>query len=140
MWIIVLAVILGVIALVMGAGILFTGPGRQEIMNLTIRNVDFSKLHDGTYVGEYKGKKDSYRDAAVEVTVASGAVTDIKVVKGALAKEKPVEMRNGMTINDMFGKVIDSQSLQVDVISGATLTSKVHLKAVENALEQAQIK
>ncbi|HHV58206.1 MAG TPA: FMN-binding protein, partial [Firmicutes bacterium] len=37
-------------------------------------------------------------------------------------------------------EVIKSQSLQVDVISGATLTSKAHLKAVENALEQAEIK
>lgn len=31
-----------------------------------------------------------------------------------------------------------SQTLEVDVISGATVTSKAHLKALENALEQAQ--
>jgi uncharacterized protein with FMN-binding domain len=34
--------------------------------------------------------------------------------------------------------VIDAQSLQVDTISGATLTSKAYLKAVENALLKAQ--
>ncbi|MCB5260364.1 MAG: FMN-binding protein [Candidatus Cloacimonetes bacterium] len=28
----------------------------------------------------------------------------------------------------------------MDVISGATLTYKTHLKALENALEQAQVK
>jgi uncharacterized protein with FMN-binding domain len=40
----------------------------------------------------------------------------------------------------LFRHVIESQSLQVDVISGATLTSKAHLKALENALEQAETK
>jgi uncharacterized protein with FMN-binding domain len=33
---------------------------------------------------------------------------------------------------------LSSQSLQVDVISGATLTSKTHLKALEDALKKAQ--
>ncbi|QAT63508.1 FMN-binding protein [Acidilutibacter cellobiosedens] len=39
----------------------------------------------------------------------------------------------------MFDNVVKSQTLQVDVINGATLTSKVHLKALENALKQAQM-
>jgi uncharacterized protein with FMN-binding domain len=43
-----------------------------------------------------------------------------------------------MTIEDLFKRVIDSDSLQVDAISGATLTSKAHLKALENALKQSQ--
>jgi uncharacterized protein with FMN-binding domain len=38
----------------------------------------------------------------------------------------------------LFDRVIEAQSLQVDAISGATLTSKAYLKAVENALEQAE--
>jgi major membrane immunogen (membrane-anchored lipoprotein) len=33
------------------------------------------------------------------------------------------------------GRVIREQSLQVDTISGATLTSKAFLKAIENALD-----
>lgn len=138
MWI-VLLVILGVIAAGLGGAVLFTEPGRREALNLTIAAVDFKKLRDGTYTGEYKGAKDSLRDAKVQVTVASGAVTEIRVLEGALVKGgQPVEIRNGLTIDDLFGRVIDSQSLQVDVISGATISSRVHLKAVENALEQAQ--
>ncbi|WP_368487958.1 FMN-binding protein [Clostridium sp. BJN0013] len=39
-------------------------------------------------------------------------------------------------MEDLFQKVIELQSLQVDIISGATLTSKAHLKALENALKQ----
>ncbi len=33
-------------------------------------------------------------------------------------------------------KVIDTQSLQVDAISGATYSSKTILKAIENALKK----
>jgi uncharacterized protein with FMN-binding domain len=38
----------------------------------------------------------------------------------------------------LYERVIQSQSLQVDTISGATLTSKAYLQCVENALLQAQ--
>jgi uncharacterized protein with FMN-binding domain len=34
--------------------------------------------------------------------------------------------------------VIQAQSLQVDTINSATLTSKAYLQAIENALVQAQ--
>jgi hypothetical protein len=46
-----------------------------------------------------------------------------------------------LTIYPLF-RLTDAKkkrTLQVDVISGATLTSKTHLKALENALEQARV-
>lgn len=137
-WIVIL-VIIGVIGIALLGGIMGTEPGRREIKNLTINDINFKNLRDGTYVGEYKGKKDSFRNTRVEVTVSSGRVTGIKVLKGALNKEgKPAEINSkGSTVEDLFEKVIETQSLQIDVISGATLTSKTHIKAVENALEQA---
>ncbi len=136
---IVLLVILGVIAAGLGITMLAFEPGRREALNLTISPVDFKNLRNGTYVGEYKGQKDSLRNTKVQVTVEAGAVTDIDVLEGALAKEKQtVEVRGGLSIQNLFERVMDSQSLQVDAISGATISSKVHLKAVENALKQAQ--
>jgi len=38
----------------------------------------------------------------------------------------------------LYDRVIAGQSLHVDTVSGATLTSKAYLQAVENALVQAQ--
>ena len=139
-WIVLLSIV-GVIVLVMGAAIVATAPGRNELKNLTIDSVDFKRLRDGVYAGEYRGTKDSSRNTAVEVTVASGALTKIRVTGGALAGDKQTTViRRGLTIDSLFGEVIKSQSLQVDVISGATLTCNAHLKAVENALEQAEAK
>lgn len=139
-WIAILSIV-GVIALGMGGAVVFTAPGRNELKNMVIDNVNFKKLKDGVYTGVYHGTKDSFRNAGVKVTVASGAVTKIMVTEGALANEKQKkEIGNGLTINNLFDEVIKSQSLKVDVISGATLTSNAHLKAVENALEQAEVK
>lgn len=138
MWIVIL-VILGLIAVVAAGGILWSAPGRREVQDLTIDAVNFKKLRDGTYVGEYTGTKDHFRDTKVQVTISSAKISDIKILKGALDKEgKPAELTKGLNIGDLFDNVIKSQSLQVDAISGATLTSKAHLKALENALEQAE--
>ncbi len=137
-WIIILIVI-GVIGAGLIGGILISSPARREIQELTIADVNFNKLKDGTYVGEYVGTKDHLRDAKVEVTISGGKIADIKILKGALDKEgKAIEVRNGKSVEDLFDTVVESQSLQVDVISGATLTSKAHLKALENALKQAE--
>ncbi len=74
--------------------------------------------------------------------MSSGKVSSIKVLEGKnVYKEgKPIEIRNDLTIEDLNNSVIKEQSLQVDVISGATLTSNAYLKAMENALKQAQTK
>lgn len=138
MWIAL--IIIAVIGVGLGAALLFTAPARNELKNLPIAEVDFSNLRDGTYVGEYDGGKSPMRAAAVEVTVSAGKVVDIKVLKSAALNDdgQPVELKKGVTVNDLFDSIIREQSLQVDTISGATLTCKAHLKAVEIALEQAQ--
>ncbi len=136
-WIVVL-VIFGVIVVGIGGAILLTEPGRQEIKNLVIDSIDFTKLQDGVYVGEYKGTRDSFRNTKVQVTVASGEVVEITVLQGVLDKQgKPVKMIGGLSVDDLSDRVLSKQTLQVDIISGATLSSKAHLEAVENAIEQA---
>ncbi len=130
--------IVGVIVAGSLIGFLATAPGREELKNMTIADVDFASLNDGKYDGAYIGSKNHLNDAKVEATVSSGKVTSVKVLKGALDKEgKPSQINSkGATVTDLFESVISSQSLEVDVVSGATLTSKAHLKALENALAQ----
>jgi uncharacterized protein with FMN-binding domain len=95
--------------------------------------VDFNRLVDGVYVGEYEGGMYKWRANSVQVTVSSGEVTKIEPLSGV------VDQGNGST-QMLYDRVIKSQSLQVDTISGATLTSKAYLQAVENALVQAENK
>ncbi|MNO53686.1 FMN-binding domain protein [compost metagenome] len=138
---VVLLIFLGMITVFVWGGIQSSAPGRREVQKLTIDVINFQKLRDGTYVGEYIGTKDHSRDTKVQVTISVSRILDIEILKGALDKNgNPLELKGGISIGDLFRDVIESQSLQVDVISGATLTSKAHLKALENALEQAQTK
>lgn len=135
----VLLIIVGAAVLGTMIVILTDAPGRKELQALTIGDIDFTRLRDGTYMGEYIGTEGSSRNAAVEVTILNGGIKKIAILKGALDSEgNTVELAGGMTIDDLFQRVLESESLQVDAISGATLTSKAHLKALENALKQAQ--
>lgn len=103
----------------------------KEAKNLPLNSINFSKLKDGTYIGDYEGGMYQWRTNKVQVTISSGKVTDIKIIEH---KEKQSEQY----LDTLYGRVIDAQSLQVDVVSGSTLTSKAYLQAVENALKQAQ--
>ncbi len=73
------------------------------------------------------------------MVVEKGNVKTITILKGAITPEGTlVKIRNGQSIEDLYQKVLDQKRLDVDVISGATITSKTHLKALEQALLQAQ--
>jgi uncharacterized protein with FMN-binding domain len=127
-------IIAGIIVFVvvgsLGGALLFTEGERREARNVAIKSIAFKCLHDGTYVGNYEGGKFKWRANKVQVTVSSGRVTDVKVLEQS-------EKKSSEFTEELFDRVIQSQSLQVDTISGATLTSKAFLKGVENALEAA---
>lgn len=139
MWTAIL-IIFGVLAIVTIVFVFVDAPGRKEIQQLTFSG-GFNELNDGTYVGEYKGTKSQLRNTKLEVLIAGGEISDVKIVKGAIDKDgKPVILKNGKSVQNIFDDVKKNRTLQVDVISGATVTCKAHLKALENALEQAMVK
>lgn len=124
---------LGIIAvLVIGGIIAYSKLEKEhnEARNIPLNEVDFSRLKDGTYIGEYEGGMYKWRENQVRVTVSSGKVTKIELLESKL-KVTP-------ELNKLYDRVIQNQSLQVDAITGATLDSKAFLKAVENALKNAQ--
>lgn len=65
--------------------------------------------------------------AVVKVEVQDHRITDIEVVEHKASYMEKAER--------IAGAVSSAQSLEVDAISGATLTSDTILKAIENALD-----
>lgn len=120
--------ILAGLAVLIGAVFAFGLIGRRAGETLPIGSVDFSTLPDGEYVGHYKGWRWSNQ---VRVTAHSGRVTGIDVVRDILLCQPEVTRQT-------LEAVIEAQSLEVDIVSGATITAKAYLKAVENALTGAR--
>lgn len=115
-----------------GIGWSFLAKEHKEARNLSLDAVDFNTLKDGTYIGEYEGGMYKWRANKVQVTVSLGKVSDIKLFNSTDPGKENTQQ------DILYDRVIKDQSLQVDTISGATLTSKAYLKAVENALIQAE--
>lgn len=129
-----IALLIVVLILVVGGGIgwwLFAREHR-EAASLPLDAVDFGKLDDGTYHGLYEGGMYRWRRNECVVMVTDGKVTAIQFAgsEDPGAENTKAEM--------LYDRVIEAQSLQVDTISSATLTSKAYLQCVENALVQAQ--
>lgn len=81
-------------------------------------------ISDGVYIGEYDV---NFIYAKVEVTVQNGEITNINIL----------EHRNerGKAADAITNKIVDEQKIDVDAISGATNSSTIIKKAVENALK-----
>lgn len=97
----------------------------QKLFSETIASVDLETIPDGSYLGSYSAFPVL---AEVKVTVASHRITNIELLRH----------RNGQGswAEAMLTKVIDAQSLDVDAVAGATISSKVILKAIAKALDQ----
>ncbi len=98
-------------------------PGFQEKREMEIKDVNISRIPDGTFYGR---SETIMAAAKVVVTVEDGQVTGINLVEHAHS--------NGEVAELVLDRVIEEQCLQVDVVSGATYSSLVLLKAVEDAL------
>ena len=101
---------------------------KQKVNNIVIENVNLNNKEDGKYIGEFDA---NLIYAKVEVEVKNKKISNINLIKHKNDRGGPAEV---ITQN-----VVDAQSLEVDVISGATNSSKVILKAIENALSKDKI-
>lgn len=94
------------------------------IKNLVMNPITLETVPDGSYTGSY-----SITPVEVEVvvTVQNHQIISIELVKH----------NNGLgsKAENIINSVIQEQSLDVDVISGATVSSTTILKAIEVALE-----
>lgn len=115
-------IILGVSILICLCIIPFDNKIRKEIMKMPINNVDLNKIENGKYLGHFKKQLRSYN---VEVTVNNHRIINIKAVENSVTNNYSKKI---------FDRVIDKQKIGVDTISGATVTSKIILKSIENAL------
>lgn len=122
---IVLSIVIIFVLLIVG-GVFFLTRGLSEGSKMAVSNINLSTLSDGVYNGKYNGGRWSNE---LIVTIMEHKITDIKVIKDVLVPKQEVTQ-------EIINKVIETQSIDVDVVSGATVTSRAYEKAIENALKK----
>lgn len=98
----------------------------EDLKNIQISDFDLNNARDGTYMGSFKSTP---IEAEVKVIIKNHRIESIEIVKHITGKGNGAEV--------IPAKVVELQSLQVDTVSGATYSSKVILKAIENALRES---
>lgn len=97
---------------------------QKETRALIIEDQEIASIHDGDYVGSYTYGRFTY---TVSVSVRNYTITDIQILDNRTSKH--AKMAEGVVQN-----VLKKGNVNVDVIAGATTTSKALLKAIEQAL------
>jgi uncharacterized protein with FMN-binding domain len=122
-------ILLAVLAVIIIGGIIFYQSINSRLKHLEApaADPDLSRIADGTY----RGSSSAFPVVVeVDVTVKNHAIAKIDLVKHQNGQGGGAEV--------IPGRVVESQSLKVDIVSGATYSSKVILKAIEDALIHAR--
>lgn len=98
--------------------------GMDKIHDLTIKTPALSAVYDGEHYGTYCEGRWCYD---ITVVTKEHKICDVRFNNDKMRMFK--ELHATLT-----KKIIEQQRIDIDCISGATITSKAFLKAVENAV------
>lgn len=108
------------------------GPGDKNGSNDSkIEDVSSSNVKDGEYYGEAEGYGGLLK---VKVTIKNGKIVNVEVVSN---NETPEYFS---AAKEVINRIISSGSVDVDSVSGATVSSNAIKRAVADALSKAGIK
>ncbi|MFO8191901.1 MAG: FMN-binding protein [Bacillota bacterium] len=120
---IVLAVIVMIVIFAVRSAMVNVKSNLEQLSEQTLGEIDLHSVADGQHRGTYEVFPVAVE---VEVTVNDQAITAIELLKHQNGQVGAAEV--------ILDDVIEKQSLEVDTVSGATYSSMVILKAVEDAL------
>ncbi len=96
---------------------------KQRISSIVIENIKLSDMEDGSYEGEYDA---GYIYAKVKVEIKESRIEAITLLEHRHERGENAEV--------IPQKIVEEQNIDVDAVSGATNSSEVIKKAIENAL------
>ena len=99
------------------------GDYKAKVDALTFDEIDLTKVEDGVYEGQCDTGVVRVR---VQVTVRDHRLESIELLEHENGRGTPAEA--------ILAQMVEEQTTAVDAVSGATCSSKVIRKAVENAL------
>lgn len=96
---------------------------KHSVSETSIEEICLSDIPNGVYIGECDV---NFIYAKVEVTIQNGEITGIRILEH--------KNEHGQAAEAVVDRIVAEQRIDVDAVSGATNSSTVLKKAVENAL------
>lgn len=122
-----ICIILVIVAIAIGAVYMIrVNNYKSAVANITYSGIELSSIPDGLYLGECDV---DFIRAKVEVVVAGGRIEEIRLLEHYNDR--------GEAATGLEQEIIHQQMIDVDAVSGATNSSRVIKKAVDNALQSA---
>jgi uncharacterized protein with FMN-binding domain len=87
-----------------------------------------------TYTGDSASTR--WGPVQVQITVAGGTITDVSVVDYPQENGKDQQI-NARALPVLVQETLDAQSADIDMVSGATVTSDGYVESLQSALDQA---
>ena len=119
----VTAVLLMIGGIVLAIYLKSVGDYKRAVAEISFSEVSPSQVSDGVYIGECDV---NFIYAKVEVTIQNGEITGIRILEH--------KNEHGQAAEAVVDRIVAEQRIDVDAVSGATNSSTVLKKAVENAL------
>ncbi len=88
-----------------------------------IQNVELSKISDGEYIGQFSILPIK---VITKTTILDHKIIDIEIIEHRTGQGQPAEA--------IIKNILSEQRINVDVIAGATYSSKAIEKSIENGL------
>lgn len=99
---------------------------QHAVANIEYQNIDAASIPDGTYLGECNVE---FIYAKVSVTVKKEQITEIDLLEHRHDR--------GIEAESILQQILEQQRIDVDAVTGATNSSTVLKKAIDNALSSA---
>lgn len=122
-----LLIIFIVLLLLFIMGKIVIGNMMKNVQYISASMPDLSDIQDGNYIGKYWIVPVYVQ---IELSINNHQITDITIL----------QHNNGLgsAAESIVNDVIEEQSLDIDAVSGATVSSKCILKTIENAIENSE--
>ncbi len=117
-------IILLLLILILAGGYFYLDHLGKEAGKMEVEDIDFSAIEDGAYYGNY--------------TIGPVRVETNTVIKdGKIVEIQLIDHMNGLGEKgeQVIPSIVESQSLKVDTITGATGSSMAIIKSVEESLQ-----
>ena len=115
-----------------GSGATGSGSSSSTPSSSSSSSTSAAKTYDGDAVGT------QYGDVQVQITVTGGKITAAQVLQVPWNDHRDQEI-NSYAVPVLNSEVVQAQSANIDMVSGATFTSDGYIQSLQSAIDQAHL-